>query len=420
MGPSLNALLCAALTFTSIALGAPAPTGASVDAKDKHFVSADAKFSVEQVKNPNYVRNGAVALAKAYNKFNAPLPESLKEAVTHAKSERRDTGSATATPEANDLEYLTPVQIGTPAQTLNLDFDTGSSDLWVFSTETASSDVNGQSLYNPTKSSTAKKLSGYSWSISYGDGSSSSGDVYTDKVSVGGLVVTAQAVEAAQTVSDSFTSETNLDGLLGLAFSSINTVEPRQQTTFFDTAASKLTSRVFTADLKHSAPGKYNFGYIDSSAYTGAISYVPVDSSQGFWEFKASGYAVGSAALSSTSIDGIADTGTTLLLLPASIVRAYYAQVSGAQNSNSAGGYIFPCSATLPSFSFGVGSSRFTIPGKYINYAPVSRGSSSCFGGLQSSAGIGINIFGDIALKAGFVVFDGGNKRLGWAAKTLS
>lgn len=80
---------------------------------------------------------------------------------------------------------------------------------------------------------------------------------------------------------------------------------------------------------------------------------------------------------------------------------------------------MYPCSATPPSFTFGVGSARITIPGEYIDFGPISTGSSSCFGGIQSSAGIGINIFGDVALKAAFVVFDGASTpRLGWAARS--
>lgn len=56
-----------------------------------------------------------------------------------------------------------------------------------------------------------------------------------------------------------------------------------------------------------------------------------------------------------------------------------------------------------------------------MNYGPVTDGSSTCFGGLQSSSSIGINIFGDVALKAAFVVFDGSSTpRVGWASKTLS
>ncbi|WYZ44650.1 hypothetical protein EsH8_VII_001086 [Colletotrichum jinshuiense] len=378
-------------------------------------------FSVEQIRNPRYVRHGPLALAKAYRKYKVALPADLANAVANITAgglAERATGSVAANPQDYDVEYLSPVQIGTPAQTLNLDFDTGSSDLWVFSTSTPSSQRNGQTVYDPSKSTTASRLSGATWSITYGDGSSSSGIVYKDTVTVGGLTVTGQAVEAASTVSDSFTSESDLDGLLGLGFSNINTVEPTQQNTFFDTAKSSLTSPLFTADLKHGKAGKYNFGYIDTTAYTGSVTYTTVSSANGWWQFTSSGYQVGSASFVSSSITGIADTGTTLLLLPSAVVTAYYKQITGAKYDSSQGGYTFPCSATIPAFTFGVGTARVTIPASYMNYAPIS--TSTCFGGLQSNTGIGISIFGDVALKAAFVVFNGGTKQLGWAAKTLS
>lgn len=127
---------------------------------------------------------------------------------------------------------------------------------------------------------------------------------------------------------------------------------------------------------------------------------------------------MGSGSFVSSRVSGIADTGTTLLYLPDSIVRAYYGQIKGAQNSRSAGGYVFPCSATAPSFTFGVGSARYTIPGSFMNYGEAE--SNLCFGGLQSSTDIGTNIYGDVALKAAFVVFDGSSSpRLGWASKKL-
>lgn len=305
---------------------------------------------------------------------------------------------------------------------MNLDFDTGSADLWVFSSELPSSESSGHAVYNPSKSSTAKELEGYTWNITYGDGSGASGNVYTDTVTVGGLTVTGQAVELAEDVSSTFISDTESDGLLGLAFSSINTVEPKQQTTFFDTAISEgaLAANLFTADLVAGAPGTYDFGFIDSSKYTGSITYTDVDTSNGFWEFTGTGYAIGTASFKSSSIDAIADTGTTLVLLDNSIVEAYYKKVSGSENSESEGGYVFPCSATLPSFTLGIGSYRAVIPGTYVNYSPTDDSGTTCYGGIQSNEGIGFSIYGDVFLKSQFVVFDSDNTQLGVAAKTLS
>lgn len=142
-----------------------------------------------------------------------------------------------------------------------------------------------------------------------------------------------------------------------------------------------------------------------------------MDSGQGFWTWTSPGYSVGGSELTQESIVGIADTGTTLLLLPDSVVEAYYGQVDGASYDNSQGGYTFSCDTTLPEFTFAVESSTITVPGAYVNYAPIDDTGATCFGGIQSSSGIGINIFGDVALKSAFVVFDGGNLRLGWASK---
>lgn len=216
-------------------------------------------FKVTQIRNENYdnttfVPRGPLATYKTYMKFKAPIPEGLNQTVQQyrqAKIARRSTGSAVNTPVNGDEEWITPVSIGTPAQVLNLDFDTGSADLWVFSSITSSSDVDGQTTYKPGQSSTAARLSGATWDISYGDGSSSSGIVYTDVVSVGGVSFSAQAVEAAETVSSEFTSDTDSDGLLGLGASTINTVSPTAQKTFFDNVRASLDSPLFTADLKH-------------------------------------------------------------------------------------------------------------------------------------------------------------------------
>ncbi|KAF2084918.1 Asp-domain-containing protein [Saccharata proteae CBS 121410] len=377
-------------------------------------------WTLKQELKGQKLKNGPKQIVKTYQKYGAQPPsdaQSAAAAATHGLERWLITltaGTVTATPEDEyDSLYLSPVQVG--EQTLMLDFDTGSSDLWVFSTELSSSEQTGHSVYNPRTSGTKKN--GYSWDISYGDGSGASGDVYADKVVVGGVTATSQAVEAATSLSSEFTEDTDDDGLLGMGFSSINTVEPRAQSTFFDNVKSSLAKELFAVELKKGEAGSYDFGFTDSSKYTGDFAYTDVDNSEGYWGFTPTGYAVGDGSVVSDSFSAIADTGTTLIYMPTSIAAAYYDQVEGSGYSRIEGGYIFPCDADLPDFTLVIGGEERTVPGSYLNYSPVT--SSECFGGIQRNTDIGLSIVGDVFLKSQYVVFDQteSTPRLGFAAQ---
>ncbi|KAL1849354.1 hypothetical protein Daus18300_013327 [Diaporthe australafricana] len=388
-----------------------------------------ATFRVQQMKNPGFKgKSGLEAMIDVYKKYGVELTPQLKKAVQVnpqlAVAHKRQTVTATP-PPGLDIEYVSPVQIGTPAQTLFLNFDTGSSDLWCFSTDTNSSEVNGQGLYVPSDSTTSVVQAGSTFSIGYGDGSGAAGVVYNDVVSVAGFVATNQAVESALTVSTQFTEDPYSWGLLGLGMSGGNTVRPVPQLTFFDNIKASLAAPVFTADLKAAAPGSHGFGFIGNS-FTGNIQYAPIDRTSQYWKFAITGYRVGPATVPGNPNSGyttkpllaIADTGTTLLLLPDDIVNAYWSTVTGAAFDADWAAILFPCTATLPDFTFGIGLYKGVVPGRYINYGRADE--TRCYGGLQTQGNMGFGIVGDIALKAQFAIFDQGNMKVGLANKVLT
>ncbi|KAI4725999.1 acid protease [Aureobasidium sp. EXF-10728] len=389
---------------------APAPYAAASSAAISWATSAAFSTAVSYTAAASSV---AAPTAASVSTYAPPAPAA--SAAAPSTNQDDETGEVVATPADNGAEYLSPVTIG--GQKLNLNFDTGSSDLWVFSTALTSAQIGEHSAFDPSKSSSYQKLDGYSFSLSYGDGSGASGVVGCDTVDIGGASVTRQAIELATSVSSAFVSDADSDGLVGLAFSSLNSVSPKPQKTFFDNIMSELAQPVFTASLDLDGSGTYEFGTIDSSKFTGDLAFTPINADSGFWQFDSNCYSVGGQTFNRTNATpAIADTGTSLLLLDPEVVQAYYSKVPSANYDSTTGGYTYDCSEKLPDFAVAVGDNYMAnIPGSGITFSPVT--SKTCFGGIQSNSGSDVQIFGDVLLKHHFVVFDGESQCLGMAAK---
>lgn len=274
-------------------------------------------------------------------------------------------------------------------------------------------------VYDPSKSSTYKLKEGSTWKISYGDGSSASGIVGNDNVNVGGLVIKGQAVELAEQMSSQFASGAG-DGLLGLAFSSINTVQPKAVATPVENMITQddisKSESLFTAKLGSwrdaNEPDKgesfYTFGYIDQATVKAAgaqIAYTPIDNSQGFWMFDSTSATVNGKSIARSGNTAIADTGTTLALVDDDTCKAIYDAIPGAQYDNQSQGWIYPSDTTLhnlPVVSFAVGDNQYAVQKEDLGFADAKSG--YIYGGIQSRGDMTFDILGDTFLKGIYAV----------------
>lgn len=176
---------------------------AATSLQDRHANTC----SIQQKINGPIERHGPSALARVYRKYNKDLPRDVEAIVKNDKNNNDNV----ITPTLYDMEYLIPVTIG--GQTMNVRPDTGSSDLWVFSTHLSRAKQTGHEIYDPSLSNTSKTLTGETWTTLYGDGSrGASGDVCTDTVAVGTFVVQNQAVQLAAKLSSRFLKDTSSNG----------------------------------------------------------------------------------------------------------------------------------------------------------------------------------------------------------------
>ncbi|EJT97978.1 acid protease [Dacryopinax primogenitus] len=320
---------------------------------------------------------------------------------------KRSTASDGMTDDG-DMEWYGNVVVGTPAQTYTVDFDTGSSDF--FLPDSSCGDCGSHDTYNPSSSSTSKPL-GKTFTLTYGDGSETSGTQYTDTVSIGSLTVKDQTLGSATSYSSEF-EESVQDGLMGLAWPQLS-VYPATPFVFNLNNQGALSSGSFSFKLAESGSSLF-IGGADSSLYTGSFSYTPV-TEQGYWEVTTNSLKIGGTTVASNQ-NSIVDSGTTLIYVDSSSAQSLYSHISGAKEDDSLGDgvYTFPCNNVPNNIEVVLAGKTVTISPDVFNFGQVSAGSSMCVGGI-AAGNFGFWILGDVFMRNVYTQFDMTNSRVGIA-----
>ncbi|KAG2188873.1 hypothetical protein INT44_004013 [Umbelopsis vinacea] len=369
-----------------------------------HVVLANLVVPLEQPDRPSLGTPARVVRTVAKYNPNIIVKADVKQ--------MQDTGIVELHSDYLDIEYTGTIGVGTPPQKFQAVFDTGSSDIWLPSTSCTR--CVGHHIFQEDASSSFESI-GKNWSLSYADGSYISGRTAKDSVTIGDIHYEGQMIGLANDESGQFAADKFLDGIFGLAFPSLSLTGAKQSPIEIMYDQGQLDEPVVGVWLgrsKEGGGGEMVFGGTNKEHYTGEFKYVKVNNEK-YWQVPMDSVSSGSKKLP-LSASAIIDTGTTLIVAPATISKHLHASIEGAVFS-SIYGWRLPCTAinSTEAFEFELGGNQFAVPVADI-VREASADARLCFSGLVESS-LPFTILGDVFLKSWYTVFDFGNASIGFA-----
>merc|ERR1711988_88872 len=318
-----------------------------------------------------------------------------------------------------DAQYFGTISIGTPPQQVRVVYGTGSSNLWV-------SDIkpglfSAHKHYDHSKSSTYV-ANGTTFNIRYGSGPVS-GFYSKDTVNIGSVPVTDYTFAEVNNTKGlgMMWMMGKLDGICGMGWDDIS-VDHVQTPLRALVNSGKLPEPVFAFYLgSGGAKGELVLGGVDPDHYTGDFAYTPVIDTApgkvGYWALKMDDFKVNGQSVTSVR-KAIVDSGPSLLAVPTADMAKLAAAVGAKRvlpippfNKE----YTVDCNSPGPDIDVVIGGNTYTL--KKEDY--IIKDQTIClFGvtGLDVPAPAGpLYILGDVFMRAHYVKFDVGNKRLGFA-----
>ena len=307
-------------------------------------------------------------------------------------------------------EYWTgPISVGTPAQHFQIDFDTGSSDLWVPNVDCDG--CGSCARYSRDESSTSTVVSRFPpFVIVYGSGGAV-GYIVSDVVTVGNVSTGALTVKDQHFVAMYLLAGNIGCGIMGLGWDNLDEGIPQwidniqKQDPSFDAVFSFFIPESIT----HTT-GELTIGGIDPTHFTGQLVNSPAIhiTDIGYWITNFDSIAVGST-VTTTQQPCIIDSGTTVMLMGNATVDVLHNQL-GSKLGNCQ-----QIAASGPVLKFRVGGGEFNISGSAYQYQLSDSDCSGIVSDTISVAGVDMYLLGDTFIRIVFTVFDVKNKQLRFA-----
>lgn len=364
-------------------------------------------------------RDGLVA---AFHSSASPSAERGLRAGGDANADIDIAPPRTTSSSANEVikdyanaQYFGTVEIGTPPQSFEVIFDTGSSNLWVPKVGCSHCGlpfISHKSKYDDAKSSTYE-ANGDDFEIMYGSGSVK-GFFSKDDVTLAEDIVIREVEFAEITDAGGLGMAYSIgkfDGILGLGFTSISV---GGVPTVFEEAIkqNKVDQPIFAFYLGDNQPGELTFGGYDSSKFEGDLAYVKLESAT-YWEISVDSIAAGEYTNGGGPTTAIVDSGTSLITGPKAEIRKL-ATAMGA-TANFMGEYTVDCATVpdLPDVVFTIGGTEYTIPGP----ATIIQAQSTClFAFMPLDIPSGPQwILGDVFMRQYYTVFNYLDQTVGFA-----
>jgi hypothetical protein len=374
----------------------------------------------------------SIQLAVRSNPRVLSLPiekKSVPNVVTHDRARlRRRTGTVKAILDNELTLYYASIGLGTPKQSLRVQLDTGSSDLWVNEANStyceSRDDICQGGTYDRTLSSTYDYVNS-NFNLTYDDDSGAAGVYATDTLHFGGDTLKSFQFGIGETstadnnvLGIGYMADESEDGTIGSTYVNL----PRALVD-----AGKIASSAYSLWLNdlNANTGEILFGGIDKDKYSGELATVPVlEVEGGYYEFAIAltGISVYGTDLSSSSslpTGVVLDSGTTLSYLPDALVEEIYTQMDATYSSSEGYAYV-PCDGGSSSsndtvdFTFSGQTIKVPFDELILGTAAGSDGQSlsfedgkeACILGIAPLGSSGTGILGDTFLRSAYVVYD--------------